>query len=100
MDRYDHCFIGGSATALIDGVDECIEGATVELRRAGAVIAHVTTDAFGDFKFDHLPVDSGSYDVSVYHAVYGSAQRVAMVARASVYLGSIVLAAARGWQTL
>jgi hypothetical protein len=91
MDRYDHCFIGGSATAAIGGVDECIEGATVELRRGDAIIARSTTDAFGDFKFDHLPCDGGSYEVSVRHPIHGSAQREATVARASIYLGTIVL---------
>jgi Fe-S-cluster-containing dehydrogenase component len=94
MDRYDRCFIGGSATAVIGGIDECIEGATVELRRGDAIVARSTTDAFGDFKFDHLPVDSGRYDVSLYHVVHGSAQRRVTVARASVYLGPIVLGAA------
>jgi Fe-S-cluster-containing dehydrogenase component len=91
LDRYDHCFIGGSATAVIGGVDECIEGATVELRRGDAIIARSTTDAFGDFKFDWLPYDGGSYEVTVRHPIHGSAQREATVARASIYLGTIVL---------
>jgi hypothetical protein len=91
MDRYDHCFIGGSAIAVSGGIDECIEGATVELRRGDAMIARSTTDVFGDFKFDHLPGDSGLYDLSLYHVVHGSAQRRVTVGRASVYLGTIVL---------
>jgi Fe-S-cluster-containing dehydrogenase component len=91
MDRYDHCFIGGSATAVIGGIDECIEGATVELQRGDAVIARSTTDAFGDFKFDNLPGDSGPYDVFLHHGVHGVAQRSVTIARASVYLGSIAL---------
>jgi Fe-S-cluster-containing dehydrogenase component len=94
MDRYDHFFIGGSATATIGGVDECIEGATVELQHGDAVIARSTTDGFGDFRFDHLPGDGGLYEVSLNHLVYGSAKRSVTVTQASVYLGSIVLSEA------
>ena len=90
MDRFDHCFIGGSVTAVIGGIDECIEGVTVELRR-DKTIARSTTDAFGDFKFDSLPGDSGSYDVFLSHVAHGSARRRVTLARASIYLGPIVL---------
>ena len=91
MDRFDHHFIGGSVTAVIGGIEECIEGATVELRRDGRTIAATTTDAFGDFKFDALPGDGGSYEVFIQHATHGSARRPATVARTSLYLGPIPL---------
>jgi Fe-S-cluster-containing dehydrogenase component len=91
LDRYDHCFIGGSISATIGGIEECIEGVAVELRRGDAIIARSTTDAFGDFKIDHLPGDSGPYEVFLYHQVHGIAKRSVTIASASVYLGSIVL---------
>lgn len=91
MERFDHFFIGGSAIAMIDGTEECIEGAAVELRRGDDIIARATTDTFGDFKLDRLPGDSGSYHVSLSHAVHGDAQRSVTMARDSVYLGTVLL---------
>jgi Fe-S-cluster-containing dehydrogenase component len=91
MDRFDHCFIGGSVTAMIGGIDECIEGATAELRHDEITIARATTDAFGDFKFDGLKGDSGSYEIIVHHVAHGSARRRVTIAGASIYLGLVVL---------
>jgi hypothetical protein len=91
MHRFDHCFIGGSAVAVIGGIEECIEGAAVELRRGDAIIARSSTDAFGDFKFDALPAGSGAYHVFVRHENHGVAQRRVTIASTSVYLGSIAL---------
>jgi len=94
LDRFDHCFIGGSVTAVIGGIDECIEGATAELRHNESAIASSTTDAFGDFKFDSLPRDSGPYELLLNHVVHGSAQRRVTLARDSIYIGPIVLSPA------
>jgi Fe-S-cluster-containing dehydrogenase component len=63
--RYTKCFIGGSVAAEHRSVIDCVEGATVRLVKDGAVIAEVTTDNYGDFKFDRLHENSGDYQVEI-----------------------------------
>ena len=90
--RFDHCFIGGTVSRLRDGAAECVEGATVELRRpAGTLVATTATDAFGDFRFDALPPHSGGYEVAV--VSHGQRHSVeARLAADSIVLGEIVIA--------
>lgn len=89
---YAKCFIGGSVTADIDGVTECAAGVAVTLLKDGRQLAALETDAFGDFKFDELAPDSGTYQLALSHARYGKATRTVRL-EDSVYLGSIALGA-------
>ncbi len=89
--RWSKCFVGGSVTAEIKGVLECVQDAKVELLKDGKVIGEANTDMFGDFKIDHLEPMSGAYKVKITHAQHGSALIAATVDE-SVYLGSIKLA--------
>ena len=91
LERFDHCFIGGSVSVVAQGHSECVEGADVELHQSGAAIARTRSDAFGDFKFDGLAGDSGPYQVVVQHPQYGSAHLSATMASESLYLGEIKL---------
>ncbi len=70
LKRFTCCFLGGSvATKLDDGREECAVGARVTLIGAtGAVVAESTTNAFGDFKFDHLEENSGRYTLRIVYA--------------------------------
>ncbi|MCX8022706.1 MAG: hypothetical protein N2745_08045 [Syntrophorhabdaceae bacterium] len=64
--RFTHCFIGGSVATIIDGKEECLEGARVTLTKDGdKIIGETKTDCFGDFKFDRLEEDSGLYTVKI-----------------------------------
>lgn len=54
----DDCLVGSIATT-IDGVTECVAGATVRLQDGKGIIAEQETDDFGDFKFDRLPPGRG-----------------------------------------
>jgi len=63
--RYAQCFIGGTVSAEADGIVDCVAGARVQLSQNGQMIAETTTDGFGDFKFDRLDPDSGTYVVEV-----------------------------------
>jgi Fe-S-cluster-containing dehydrogenase component len=68
LHRFDRCFVAGSVATVLDGaVEEAVEGAVVTLRRGAAAIDTTLADAFGDFKFDGLEADSGSYTVVVRH---------------------------------
>jgi Fe-S-cluster-containing dehydrogenase component len=64
--RYTHCFIAGSIATAVDGKEECVEGATVTLFDGSNQRVEVAkSDAFGDFKFDRLPAQSGRYTAEV-----------------------------------
>jgi Fe-S-cluster-containing dehydrogenase component len=87
--RYSTCFIAGSVSIETKGAVDCVEGATVRLLKNGAVVAEVTTDNYGDFKFDRLGENSGDYSVEV---AFGKNKR-AVKARLgeSISLGEIRL---------
>lgn len=88
LHRYTKCFIGGSVTAQIAGVEECVADAQVSLFKDGKQLAQTQTDVFGDFKFDGLDPHSGAYKLTVSHFQCGSAQREVALEE-SAYLGSI-----------
>jgi Fe-S-cluster-containing dehydrogenase component len=63
--RYSKCFIGGSVSAEVDGVVDCVEGAGVRLLKGGHLVAESVSDNYGDFKFDRLDENSGSYQIEI-----------------------------------
>ncbi|HEY5757347.1 MAG TPA: 4Fe-4S dicluster domain-containing protein [Steroidobacter sp.] len=89
--RYTHCFIGGAVAAVMNGQSECLEAADVSLRRAGSIVARLSTDGFGEFRFDGLPANSGDYEIEITHSVYGQALLRATLDDESLNLGEIRL---------
>jgi Fe-S-cluster-containing dehydrogenase component len=89
LERWETCFVGGSVSAEIGGVVECVEGATVTLSQADQLLATTVTDGFGDFRFDDLPRHGGAYTVEISHA-HGGATRDCALGE-SVYIGEIRL---------
>jgi len=63
--RYTTCFIGGTVSAEARGAVDCLEGAKVRLLRDGAFMGEAVTNNYGDFKFDRLEENSGTYVVEV-----------------------------------
>ena len=92
LHRFTRCFIGGSVIAEVDGVIECVAGASVILRKNGGEVARAITDTFGDFKCDGFERDSGAYAVEVSHPVLGRAAAHCTLGE-SVYLGTLALSA-------
>lgn len=88
--RADHCFIGGTVSRTSDGVKDCVAGATVELRQNDRLLMSLTTDAFGDFRFDGLVPASGEYEVRVRHG--GDSRSLAVtLGKESIYIEEIAL---------
>ena len=88
--RYSKCFIGGSLAADTNGAVDCIVGASVRLLKDGQVIAETVSDNYGDFKFDRLEENSGSYAVEI--SADGRAKKVVEAnLGASINLGEIRL---------
>ena len=75
-----------------DGVTDCVNGANIRLEQDGTVVARSTTDAFGEFKLDGLPPDSGAYRLSI--EVDGvEAKQLDVELGKSTYIGRVDLAA-------
>lgn len=93
LHRFMKCFIGGSVTARIAGVTECLANALVTLLKNDKQIAQTETDNFGDFKFDCLDPQSGGFTLKISHLKYGSALRNVVLGE-STYLGIIEMGTA------
>jgi len=65
MHFFTKCFVGGSVVATVDGVEECVEGAEVVVKKDGSEVGRATTDTFGEFKVDGLEPGSGQYELEV-----------------------------------
>ena len=76
-------------SAEVDGVVDCVEGASVRLSRDGRVVAETVTDNYGDFKFDKLDENSGRYLVEISAA--GRKKTVEATLGVSINLGEIRL---------
>jgi Fe-S-cluster-containing dehydrogenase component len=85
--RYSKCFIGGSLTEERQGIVECVEGASVQLVKDGSSLGVTTTDNFGDFKFDRLDENSGTYSVQIFSG--GRSKILQVTLGTSVNLGEI-----------
>ncbi len=92
LHRYTHEFIGGTIIRTVDGVTDCVADATIRVESAGSVVGEAVTDAYGEFKIDHLEPDSGRYGV-VIEVDGAEAKRLDVDLGKSVYLGRIDLAA-------
>ncbi len=90
LQSYTKDFISGSVEFEKDGVIDCLEGADVLLERDGQVLAQTETDGFGDFKFDRLGKNSGSYTVRISKDSLGAASLEVELSQ-SIHLGNIRL---------
>ena len=92
LERFTHEFIGGTVIKTVDGVTDCVADAKIRLLSSGSVVGEAVTDAYGEFKIDGLPPESGLYGVVI--EIDGREQkRVDVKLGKSVYLGRIDLAA-------
>ncbi|MCO4876951.1 4Fe-4S dicluster domain-containing protein [Paraburkholderia caribensis] len=89
LERWEGCFIGGSVSARVGGIVECVAGAAAVLYSGDQRVAETVSDAFGDFRFDGLGKDSGIYRIEIHHAL-GKASCECGLGE-SVYLGEISL---------
>lgn len=89
LERWDSCFIGGSVSASVDGLVDCVAGAEIALLQGDQRIAATYSDAFGDFRFGGLGKRSGCYSIEIRHEL-GQAQRQCELDE-SLYFGEIRL---------
>ncbi len=89
LERWETCFIGGSVSARVGDVVECVTDAVVALYIGDQKVSETVSDHFGDFRFDGLAKDSGGYRVEIRHAL-GNAWRKCELGE-SAYLGEVSL---------
>jgi Fe-S-cluster-containing dehydrogenase component len=65
--RYSKHFIAGSLAFDLNGVVECLGGATVKLFKESIKLDETLTDIFGDFRFDKLTENSGNYIIEIFY---------------------------------
>ena len=92
--RFFRCFIGGNVAIEAGGAIDCAEGATVTLFKDSRKIGEITTDNYGDFKFDDLEENSGTYTVEVVLKSHEK-KTVAVDLTASRNVGTILLNATK-----
>jgi Fe-S-cluster-containing dehydrogenase component len=85
--RYTTAFIAGSVSEDEGGTVDCVEGAVVALFKDGAKVGEQKTDNYGDFKFDQLPEESGTYTVEI--SCGGKSKSIDATLGQSIYLGEI-----------
>lgn len=91
LHRFDACFIAGGVQATVDGKLECIVNANVTLLHEGRELGQTRSDVFGDFKFDHLEPNSGSYRLEFAHDEFLCAVFETSLGAESVDVGEIEL---------
>jgi Fe-S-cluster-containing dehydrogenase component len=91
---YTKAFIVGSVTGEIRGVVECIAGARVSLSQDGRRLGETVSGTFGEFKFDGLAEDSGTYRIDIEAEGFAPGSAECRLG-ASTYLGTIDLGAVR-----
>ena len=57
------CFIAGALAYTEDGLERAAADAAVRLKLNGEVMKEVRTDFFGEFKFDRIPKNSGTFEI-------------------------------------
>ncbi|TDY23063.1 Fe-S-cluster-containing dehydrogenase component [Paraburkholderia sp. BL6665CI2N2] len=89
LERWETCFIGGSVSARIGDVVECVTDAAVALYVGNEKLAETVSDGFGDFRFGGLVKGSGIYRVEIRHDL-GNASCECELGE-STYLGEVSL---------
>ena len=90
--RFNQCFVAGSVAILRRGQQECAQGARVFLAGpSGQRGDECLTDCYGDFKFDRLQEDSGTYHLQISLSGYKSTA-IQLDVKKSVNIGVVYLA--------
>jgi Fe-S-cluster-containing dehydrogenase component len=91
LHRFTRCFIAGSVAVRLNGRVECAEGAKVTLlNSANENIGEHMSDNYGDFKFDKLKENSGTYILQITYTGY-ALKAIEVDLKKSFSAGTIVL---------
>ena len=88
--RFIRCFIAGSVAVEVNDVADCVKGANVTLIKDSQKMDEAVTDNYGDFKFDNLEENSGTYTLEIVYPNYEK-KTIKVDLKTSVNLGDIYL---------
>jgi Fe-S-cluster-containing dehydrogenase component len=91
LHRYSANFIGGAVLVEQPGAVECAPDVTIELWQQQRLLQSVVTDCFGEFKFDGLAPNSGTYTVRLLAKNAEDQVRELEMAGESIVMQDIVL---------
>ncbi|OFZ99233.1 MAG: oxidoreductase [Betaproteobacteria bacterium RIFCSPLOWO2_02_FULL_62_17] len=91
--RFTSVFVAGTLVGRDQGLEACVRGAEVRLMRGSTAVGSGASDAYGDFRFDGLPPESGAYRVEIAAKGYRG-KNVELELTNSHWLGEIRLDAA------
>lgn len=94
--RMHQRFVAGTVVAVRDGGTDCLQGGSVALHRDGTVMARAITDWFGDFKFDGLPDEPLTYELTFEHPGHDSRRVAVRTDVAGTSVGVIALSPSVG----
>ena len=92
LHRYNKWFVAGSVSAIDNGVEDCVEGATVRLLKDGQLVGETHSDNYGEFRIGKLPQVAASYRLEICHPRYATVTTEVAV-QGSVTLDNRVLSA-------
>lgn len=82
------CFVGGTIVRRIDGVEDCVSGATVSATQGDDLLGTAVSDGFGEFRIARIERDCGAVTLTI--EIDGSlTKRVDIEVGDSVYVGCI-----------
>ena len=89
--RFDSCFIKGAVVTKENDIIKAQEGVDVQLSLNGELIDYTKTDFFGEFKFDRIPKDSGTFTVTAKKDGFAPVSKEATVGEESQFMGEFFL---------
>ena len=86
LSLYKDVFVAGSVATVHDGIEDCVAGASVTVRKGENILMNQETDSFGDFKVDGIEANIGEVELIV---TEGDKQlsRTMEIGVESIYLG-------------
>jgi len=87
--RYNRLFIAGSVLTKVNDTLECVNDATVTLSQDGEEVSVTYTDAFGEYRFDDLALNSGNYEIHITHSDYTDEKITAVLEDVSIVVPTV-----------
>lgn len=89
--RYQKCFVKGVVSRFVNGLEEGVIDAKVELLKNEIPVAETKTDYLGEFYIDRIPQDTGEMQVRITADGFAPKLCTFIIEKASVVLDPVLL---------
>lgn len=86
---FDNAFVGGTVVRAVNGVEDCVRGATAIARQGETELGRAETDAFGEFKIGKLSKGLGPVSIEILYK--DASQKIDIELDESRYIGCIAV---------